>query len=140
MIKTSPLIFFLCFTFMALVTSIQAQGIHLSANEINFKSSQDQIQLKQLSSDEFSSAYAISIRDSVRAHFHKQHTETILVLEGEAIMRLGEEQFTVRAGDFINVPKGTIHAVWVNSDIPLKVISVQAPQFFGKDRHYLHED
>ena len=38
------------------------------------------------------------------------------------------------AGDYIRVAKGTPHAVKVLSSTPLKIISVQAPEFFGKDR------
>ena len=42
-------------------------------------------------------------------------------------------------GDFVFIPKNTPHSVNVISKVPLKVISVQAPFFDGKDRVLLEE-
>ena len=67
-------------------------------------------------------------------HKHVEHSETIVVLEGRGLFQLGDQTFEIVAGDYIRVPKGTLHAVEVLSSIPLKIISVQAPEFLGKDR------
>ena len=67
-------------------------------------------------------------------HKHVEHSETIYVLEGKGLFQLGDQSMEIVAGDYIRVTKGTPHAVKVISDIPLKIISVQAPEFFGKDR------
>jgi mannose-6-phosphate isomerase-like protein (cupin superfamily) len=61
------------------------------------------------------------------------------VIDGEANMFLGEKEFVVRKGDFVFNPKNTPHSVKVISNVPLKVLSVQAPFFDGKDRVLLEE-
>jgi len=59
-------------------------------------------------------------------------------LSGAGTFTLGMKKFTIKKGDFIHVPKGTIHAVDVTSSNPLKVISVQSPEFLGQDRVYVN--
>ena len=54
-------------------------------------------------------------------------------------MFLDEKEFVVRKGDFVFIPKNTPHSVKVISNVPLKVLSVQAPFFDGKDRVLLEE-
>jgi mannose-6-phosphate isomerase-like protein (cupin superfamily) len=49
-------------------------------------------------------------------------------------MQLGEQIKAIKKGDFIFIPKNTFHAVKTTSEIPLKVISLQAPFFDGTDR------
>ena len=95
------------------------------------------IEVKQLYTDSLSSSFEISVRDSVRLHYHAKHTEHLFVLEGEARMQIGENTFTITQGNYYTIPKGARHAVWVLSELPLKVISVQSPQFLGEDRHFL---
>jgi len=119
---------------------LEAQIVHKATDSIPFNETGKSIQLSKLASDKHSSSFLIYVKDSVRAHFHEKHTEALLVLEGSAEMRLGKKLFEIQKGDFINIPKGTVHSVKVNSLIPLKVLSVQAPEFFGKDRQYPEED
>ena len=76
----------------------------------------------------------IFVKNKVPLHKHVEHSETIYVLEGKGLFQLGDQNMEIVAGDYIRVPKGTAHAVKVLSSIPLKIISVQAPEFFGKDR------
>ena len=42
-------------------------------------------------------------------HIHRNEEETFYVLEGEMEFRLGEDTITAGAGDFVNVPRGTVH-------------------------------
>jgi mannose-6-phosphate isomerase-like protein (cupin superfamily) len=93
----------------------------------------------KLSDDPHCSSFFICIPEQVKKHKHEHHTEHVYVLEGEAEMVLGEKKFTVRKGDFFIIPQGTPHAVKVTSSIPLKVISVQSPQFDGSDRVWVQE-
>lgn len=67
-------------------------------------------------------------------HKHLEHAEHVLVLEGEGEMKLGSEVFFIKRNDLIFIPKNTPHAVKTISAIPLKVLSIQAPLFDGKDR------
>jgi len=45
-------------------------------------------------------------------HYHPQQEEHFEVLEGELRARVGDEDRTVRAGDTLEVPAGTPHAMW----------------------------
>ena len=84
--------------------------------------------------------FVIWIKEGVRAHYHEVHAEQIFVLAGSGSMTLNGEEFLVGPGDYVAIPKGSKHAVTVTSEEPLKVLSIQAPQFFGKDRIWVEED
>lgn len=94
----------------------------------------ENIHVHKLSSDAYSTDFIIFIKKHVPLHKHIEHSETIYVLEGKGLMQLGEKSFEIAKGDYIRVPKEVPHGVKVLSSIPLKIISVQAPEFFGKDR------
>lgn len=97
------------------------------------------ITVKKLDSNDDVSTFYISIKSSVKAHVHKEHTEIVQVVSGKAQMRLGEKTFTIAAGDYVFIPKNTVHAVEVISKEPLVVLSVQTPKFVGKDRHFIND-
>ena len=42
-------------------------------------------------------------------HIHRREDETFYLLEGEIQFRLGHETITAGPGDFVNVPRGTVH-------------------------------
>lgn len=42
-------------------------------------------------------------------HVHTREDETFYVLEGKVEFLLGEETITAGPGDFVNVPRGTVH-------------------------------
>jgi len=94
----------------------------------------ENIHVVKLASDSYSTDFVIFVKKQVPLHKHVEHSETIYVLEGKGLFQLGDQNMEIVAGDYIRVPKGTPHAVKVLSSIPLKIISVQAPEFFGKDR------
>lgn len=99
---------------------------------------EDNIEVVPLSTDEHASGYVIFVRNGVRQHRHNHHSETILVLEGKALMTLNDEQFEVTAGDYVHIPQRALHSVkQVLSDTPLKVLSIQAPEFLGQDREFV---
>ena len=93
----------------------------------------------RLTDDEFCTAFFICIPKEVKKHKHEHHTEHVYVLEGEAEMVIGPERKKIKAGDFFIIPKGTAHAVVVNSVTPLKVISIQPPRFDGTDRIWVED-
>jgi len=94
----------------------------------------DNVTSKKLYSDSLVTTFEIWVKKEVPLHKHAYHTEQVIVLEGEANMRLGEEWKIIKAGDIIIIPVGTLHQVIVTSLIPLKVLSIQAPEFDGIDR------
>ncbi len=94
----------------------------------------EDIHVVKIGSDIYSTDFVIFVKDQVPLHKHVEHSETIYVLEGKGLFQFGDDSFEIMAGDYIRVPKGVPHAVKVLSTMPLKIISVQAPEFFGKDR------
>ncbi len=98
------------------------------------------IYAKKLSSDSLSSTFAIWVKLRVKMHKHVNHTEHVLVVEGSGDFTIGEENKSIAKGDLITIPKDTWHGVTVTSDVPLKVISVQSPEFKGKDRIFKNDE
>lgn len=125
-------------TILLLVNSALMAQSHLSADELKYSSSEN-IEVLQLNSDERCSSFGIKVRDSVKAHYHAWHTESLHVLKGEAQMKLGDSLIQLKAGDFVVIPPKTVHAVKVSSKEALEVISIQAPEFKGNDRHFIVE-
>jgi quercetin 2,3-dioxygenase len=48
-------------------------------------------------------------------HFHEQHTESFLCLDGRMTMWANDEETTLTSGDFLHVPPGTIHSYRLDS-------------------------
>lgn len=95
---------------------------------------QGTVRVTPLHSDSLASSFLICIDTEVKAHYHRSHTEHVFVIEGAGTMLLGSEERPVKAGDTIIIPAGTVHAVRVTGDPPLRVISVQSPRSDGSDR------
>ncbi len=98
------------------------------------------VYVKTIHSDSLSSTYAIWVKQGVRSHMHERHTEVITVLQGKAEMVVGDEKQTIKKGDVVIIPMGTAHSVVTTSRKPLLVISIQAPQFLGKDRIWIKDN
>lgn len=97
----------------------------------------DNILVKKLSSDKFASAFVIWIKEGVKAHKHEVHTENLYVVEGKGDMKIGSETIQVKPGDYFVIPPGTAHSLKVTSGKAMKVLSVQSPEFLGKDRIFI---
>ncbi len=124
-----------CLLFLvSLLVSGQVYAEKRVLSEINAPDDIENIHIVKLASDAYSTDFVIFVKNQVPLHKHVEHSETIYVVEGKALLQLGDESFEIVAGDYIRVPKGTPHGVEVLSTVPLKIISVQAPEFFGKDR------
>ena len=110
---------------------------HIATDSIGAKTISDNLYNKALFSDSLASSFVIVIKQGVKPHKHLQHSEHVAVLDGEGEMTLGEKKFGIKKGDVIFIPKNTVHAVKTTSKVPLKVLSVQAPHFDGKDRIFI---
>jgi mannose-6-phosphate isomerase-like protein (cupin superfamily) len=94
--------------------------------------------VEKISEDSLHSTFLITIPEKVPLHFHKQHTENIVVLGGKALMKLGSDTLIISKGDQLTIPKGTPHEVInVISRKPLRVYSIQSPLFDGSDRYFV---
>lgn len=112
----------------------KSQEIISSVNKINPDKEFENIHVKKISSDSSSSTFAIWIKQKVKLHKHVYHTENVLIDEGFGEFQINDSIYKVTAGDLIIIPKNTWHGVIVNSKSTMKVISVQSPEYFGKDR------
>ena len=112
----------------------KSQGIVSSIDQILTDKEFENIHVKKISSDSSSSTFAIWIKQKVKLHKHVNHTENILIDKGFGEFQINDSIYKVAAGDWIVIPKNTWHGVIVNSKSTMKVISVQSPEYFGKDR------
>lgn len=119
---------------LALLGVGSANAQKLLLEEIQPPADLDNIHVAKLNSDKNASDFIVFVKKYVPLHKHVFHTETIYILEGTGVMQLGDEEFEVKPGDYIKVPENTPHGVRTTSSVPLKALSVQAPEFLGKDR------
>ena len=128
----------LAFSFLFIgLTRLSAQTQNLDT--IKPPADYENIYSRQIASDSLSTTFVIYIRKQVKLHKHVEHTENVIILEGEGEMTLGDKKFKVKKGDIVFIPKGTPHSLTVTSAIPVKVLSVQSPFFDGKDRIFIEE-
>ena len=129
------------FTFaLLLCTQLYAQT-ESQLKEIQPNAEYENIHVQKLNSDSTQTSFVIWIKKAVKAHYHAFHTENIFVIEGKAEMTLNDSTFIVRKGDYLNIPKGSIHSVTkVYGKNPLKVLSIQSPEFKGKDRIFVEPE
>lgn len=110
-----------------------AAAQHSSLDTIKAPSEFANVHVQRITGDSLSTTFVIWIKQEVKSHKHEWHSENIVVLEGEGIMKLGDKTFTIRAGDHVFIPRQTFHSVTVTKGI-LKVLSIQSPNFDGSDR------
>lgn len=96
--------------------------------------------IAKLFSDSLTSSFCIVIPKEVKAHKHRHHCEQVLVLEGIGSMKLAEKEFIIKKGDLIFIAKNVVHSVKTVGEVPLKVLSIQAPFFDGSDRIFVEEN
>lgn len=65
-------------------------------------------------------------KQSVPFHYHLREEEHILALEGEATLRLGEERYRIKAGDYVGFPAGQRlgHCLINESDAPFRYVMI----------------
>ncbi|TSE11427.1 MULTISPECIES: cupin domain-containing protein [Aquimarina] len=124
------------FFFLISTTILWSQG-KFSAYDIKPDKEFENVLVKKIFTDPHTSTFVIWIKNEVKPHQHLKHTEQVFILEGKANVWLNKEEIVVQAGDWITIPEKTIHAVKVISETPLKVISIQTPEFKGKDRVFI---
>ena len=119
--------------FMFSISAIRAQDKNMISTE-EIEPGNLAVTNKSLFGDSLASSFLIIIKSDVRAHKHLKHSEHIVVQSGEGVMKINDREFTIKPGDVIFIPKNTSHSVIVKGKKPLKVISIQSPNFNGDDR------
>ena len=118
-----------------LINNSTAQEFISSTDKIEpLNEDYDNISITKLSTNTDATTFAIWIKKKVKIHKHTSHTEHVYIKEGKGKFQLADSLYNVKTGDLIIVPKNTWHGVVVESKNPMKVISIQSPEFFGKDR------
>lgn len=107
---------------------------HQSLDTITPPANYENIYVRPLFHDSLASGFVIFIKKEVKLHKHAHHTEQVVILDGEGIMKLGDKTIQVKKGDVISIPANTSHSLIVTSKTPVKVLSTQSPYFDGKDR------
>lgn len=98
-----------------------------------FEGSKD-IEVKRLEGDSLTTSFLIQIREGVPLHYHAYHSEHVYILEGEGRFVMDGDTTMVVPGMYIFIPSGSRHSVEVTSANPMKALSIQSPEFLGKDR------
>lgn len=127
------------FLFLLSVFCFPSSCLHAQVNlqsldTIQAPAASDNVYVKPLYHDSLASSFCIIVKKEVKLHKHETHSETVYVISGEADMMVGTQAIHIKAGDILFIPKGTPHSAKVTSSEPLKILSVQAPVFDGKDR------
>jgi mannose-6-phosphate isomerase-like protein (cupin superfamily) len=60
-------------------------------------------------------------------HIHHNEDETFYVVEGDCTIRIGDETVIAGPGDFVNVPRGTVHCFRNDGDVPVRMILTFPP-------------
>jgi quercetin dioxygenase-like cupin family protein len=67
-------------------------------------------------------------------HIHRHEAETFYVLEGACTFRLGDETVVAGPGDFVNVPRGTVHCFRNDGADPVRLVLTFTPA--GMERFF----
>lgn len=125
---------YLCLIAVCLLSySLKSQG-YIGTDTVGLKTLSDNLYNKAAFGDSLASSFVIVIKKEVKPHKHLSHSEHVVVVSGAGQMQLGDKTFPVKKGDLVFIPKNTVHSVKSTGKEPLKVISIQAPYFDGKDR------
>ena len=72
---------------------------------------------------------ATSSGDDSKLHTQPNHDEIVIIIEGEAEFRVGNETRHVRPGDFVFVPRNTLHGRVRTITGSMSALSIYAPYF-----------
>ncbi|HLG13167.1 MAG TPA: phosphomannose isomerase type II C-terminal cupin domain [Blastocatellia bacterium] len=70
-------------------------------------------------------------RLSLQTHDHR--SEHWVIVSGQGVVTLGEQEFTCQVNDDVNIPAGTKHRIANPADVSLVFIEVQCGSYFGED-------
>src|ERR1051326_3791156 len=71
----------------------------------------------------------VEMRGEAGEHIHPDAEHSLYVISGEVIVRAGEVETTLRAGDYISIPAGMKHGYTVPVDQPALLLSMDAPPY-----------
>jgi mannose-6-phosphate isomerase-like protein (cupin superfamily) len=60
-------------------------------------------------------------------HIHHHEEESFYVLDGELVVRCGDETLTASSGSFVRLPRGVPHSFIVSSETPVRMLNLMTP-------------
>ncbi len=66
------------------------------------------------------------------AHIHHHEEEQFYILAGEVTLQVGDHTVRASVGDFVHVPRGTVHAFRNAGETPAKMLVTYAPAVIEK--------
>ncbi|MBX3436528.1 MAG: cupin domain-containing protein [Planctomycetaceae bacterium] len=60
-------------------------------------------------------------------HVHHHEDESFYILEGTALFQAGGETIQAKPGDFVHIPRGTVHSLTNNGDGPARALVIISP-------------
>ena len=85
-------------------------------------------------SDNLSLSYSI-ITDSSKPHKHIKMEEVYFIVKGKAKLKVGDEVFTIKAGDVFSIPKDKYHNIQ-DVEETIELVVVTNPKFDPNDLIY----
>ncbi|MRG95531.1 cupin domain-containing protein [Polyangium spumosum] len=76
----------------------------------------------------------IQTRGAVPAHYHAEHDELVVILEGSGTFTVEGQTRVVKAGDVQVIPRGAVHSYVHDGPGVTVVVSTFSPRFDPKDR------
>ncbi|MCK5001502.1 MAG: glycosyltransferase [Gammaproteobacteria bacterium] len=64
---------------------------------------------------------------------HQRRAEHWTVVSGEALVTVGENEISLKPGQSVDIPKGSVHRILNPGDVPLVIVEVQMGDYFGED-------
>ena len=116
-----------------LINIVSAQTVN-SVDDLQPTEAFDNIHVQKIDTDSLSTTFAIWVKLKVKMHKHVNHMENVYIVEGNGAFTVSDSTYEVKKGDLIVIPKNTWHGVTISSKNPMKVISIQSPEFKGLDR------
>lgn len=76
----------------------------------------------------------IQTRGAVPTHYHAEHDELVMILDGGGKFTIEGKTQDVKAGDVLVIPRGAVHGFVHEGQGVTAVVSVFSPKFDPKDR------
>ncbi len=81
--------------------------------------------------------FEIKPEGGVQPHFHKRHSDSFYVLEGEVEFHVGDEVVQGSPGTYVLAPAGVVHFFKNVSGAPARVLNLHTPGGFVEYRREL---